>query len=348
MQNRNPVQVIERLWPQVMRSPELIFHQLDLVRNAGLFIQMPPGAYRSASFLDGRTFTPQMAGAWIPLTRVEQTVMAAAPSQAPLHYIFHMGHTGSTLLSRLLDETGIVHPLREPMLLRNLAEVFDHREHAASLVSPGDADQWLEIAIRLWSRIDPPAQLSVLKATSSCARLGVHLLKARDASRAVYLSMAPEPFMAAILCQEGSLLDIRGHATERIRRLSSLGGPIPGNLYELSPGELVAASWLSEALTRELMSRELGERVLLLDFDEMLADLPSTLERVLQHLGLPFENSQAERLAKSPVLRQYSKAPDHEYSANLRQQMIEESRQQNRVEIERGLTFLKKLRAPLH
>src|SRR3546814_20118484 len=49
---------------------------------------------------------------------------AAAPRP---DFIFHIGHVGSTLVSRLLAEVGDALPLREPMLLRALAQVAERK-----------------------------------------------------------------------------------------------------------------------------------------------------------------------------------------------------------------------------
>ncbi len=86
-------------------------------------VRMREEDYRAASFLDDRMLTAQSKGAWVPL---EQVMEKAQRIEArPLHFIFHTGHVGSTLLSRLLGETGGVLSLREPLPLRSLADAFD-------------------------------------------------------------------------------------------------------------------------------------------------------------------------------------------------------------------------------
>lgn len=334
---------VQRLWPRVTTSPELHFHRLDAVREAGLFIHMPEGAYRAASFLDGRTFTSQTVGGWFPLQRIKETVLQGPPAATPVHFIFHMGHTGSTLLSRLLDETGAVQPLREPLVLREWAEFRDRRDEAASLLSPGEIDAFMEVMLRLWARCRKGGQSAIVKATSTAARVGGLLMTARETARAVYLSMAPEPYMAAILAAPASLLDIRGHAGERIRRLTAHLGSAPKPLYALSVGELVAVSWLTEALTRQGLNGTVGSRLLMLDFDALLADLPATLERVLTHLALPGGPEQIDRIVHSPILGQYAKAPEHGYSKELRERIIAQSRRQHRAEIAGGMALLSDL-----
>jgi hypothetical protein len=318
-----------------MASPELHLHQIDLVQQNGLFVQMNPGAYRAASFLDGRSFNHQTLGGWIPFQQIQQTVLQGALPESLLHFIFHMGHTGSTLISRLLDESGVVQSLREPLVLRDLAVMHDRKKDSDHLLSPQDVDAWTEIMLRLWSRCRPGRQCAIVKATSSTARVAAELMRARSSARAIYLSMAAEPYIAVILGGPASLMDIRGHAEERMRRLTRFLGQEPKPLHELSPGELVAASWVCEALTREQIRQSAGERLLCLDFDEFLGDIPAAIRRLLVHFGLPGGEDMTNRIATSPALGQYAKAPEHAYSSRLRADVIQDSRQRNSVEIGR-------------
>lgn len=326
-----------------MASPELHLHQLDVVQQAGLFVQMTPRAYREASFLDGRSFDAGTLAGWVPLQIIKDTVLHGPASGSPLHFIFHMGHTGSTLLSRLIDESGKVLPLREPLVLRELASLHDAREDPASLVSPRDIDGLTEIMLRLWSRCGEAQQCAVLKATSSTSRIAPDLMSARPASRAVYLSMAPEPYLAVILGGPASLMDVRGHAVERMRRFVRLIGSAPSPLHSLSPGELAAMSWVTEALSHQRLADAAGERLLQVDFDDFLANVQDSIGSVLAHFGLAGGSELAGRIARSPVLGRYAKAPEHAYSSGLRDEVIQSSRQQNSTEIARGMTLLSEL-----
>jgi hypothetical protein len=342
-QQNNPQQTIERLWPQLVASPELHLHQLDFIQQAALFVRMPEGAYRQASFLDGRSFTPQTEATWIPFQRVYDSVLSAPVPAHPLHFIFHMGHTGSTLLSRLLDETGVVQGLREPLTLRELAAMHDQNGDPASLVSPEALEQWTEILLRLWSRCREGKDCAVVKATSTAARLGETLMKARPRARAVYLSMAPEPYLAVILGGPSSQVDIRGHAEERMRRLMGyLGEPLTP-LHALGQGGMAAIAWITEALCRERLRKSVGERLMRVDFDELLVNVAGTMEGVLAHLEITGGEDLAANIASSPVLGQYAKAPEHGYSADLRKQVMADSRHRNSLEIERGMNLVENL-----
>src|SRR4026208_509760 len=109
---RNPV---DELLARLPHSPDGYPQKLDPVRRAVLLIGLGESAYRAASCPPGGWGAPGR------LTAPAATVR----NPRPLHYIFHTGHVGSTLVSRLLDETGAVLSLREPLPLRTLAEAQD-------------------------------------------------------------------------------------------------------------------------------------------------------------------------------------------------------------------------------
>lgn len=337
---RNP---LERFWPGLMTGPELHLHRYDVIQQAGLFVQMPEGAYRSASFLDGRSFSASSPAGWVPFQTVKGAVLSAAPPVTPLHFIFHMGHTGSTLFSRLLDESGVVQPLREPLALRELAILNDKRGEPSSLMSAEDIDTCAEVMLRLWARCRPGRRCAILKATSSAARVGGMLMSMRPKAQAAYLSMAREPYLAVNLGGPANIVDVRGHAEERMNRLRRFLGPIQDPLHALSPGELVALGWLAESLTRRSLKATSGARLMEIDFDEFLSDIPAGLLEAMAHFDLPGGTEEAARLASSPALGRYAKAPEHTYSSQLRADVIRQSMRQHRAEIARGMAWLDKL-----
>src|SRR5689334_14599649 len=99
---------------EISGSPLLYPQKLDAERDQVFLVRMDQAAYRTASFLDDRILSPAMKGIWIPWAVVAQA-MNPIVTQRPLHFIFHTGHVGSTLLSRLIDETQVTLGLREPL-----------------------------------------------------------------------------------------------------------------------------------------------------------------------------------------------------------------------------------------
>ncbi|HEX9708124.1 MAG TPA: hypothetical protein VGA24_10850, partial [Steroidobacteraceae bacterium] len=165
----------------------------------------------------------------------------------------------------------------------------------------------------------------------------------RPESRAVYLNLRAEPYLATLLGGANSATDLRGHAPGRMRRLLDRRELQVSPLYSLSPGELAALGWLVESLSQQEALRACHGRVLPLDFDKFLADVADGMDRVLAHFGLPRDADYLAGIARSPVLRQYSKAPELAFPPDERNGILAESRRNNREEISKGMAWLEKL-----
>jgi len=332
----------EPLLSGLAASPDVYPQKVDLARDAALLVQLNESTYRTASFLDDRILAPDVKGRWVSLRSVLEAAQAIG-ERKPLHFIFHTGHVGSTLLSRLLDASGCVLSLREPLPLRTLADARDVLESPESLLNPRDFVALENALMKLWSRGYPDTHTVVLKATSSACRIAAPLLERHNGARGVYLNVAAEPYLATLLAGKNSGIDLRGHGPVRIRQLQArIATPLP-HLHALSLGELAAMSWLAETWNQHDAVARVGARILALDFDELLADVAGGLGRVAAHFQLPLESRRLDDIARSPVLMRYSKAPDFEYSPEVRAELLRQSRQNNAAQIGAGLSWLENL-----
>lgn len=273
-----------------------------------------------------------MTGAWFD--HIPVAVSAEQVSPRPLHFIFHTGHVGSTLLSRLLDKVPGVLGLREPHPLQTLAETADE-------TAGGEA--WLgrlNTFLRLWSRGFEPTRTVVLKATSITGRIAPDILAAAPQAKAVYLNLPAESYLTANLEASSGTADLKLFETLRHKRLSArLGRELPEGG---SVGELAAIAWLAGRDSQERARAAAGRRVMLLDFETLLADLEGNLAQVLRHLDLP---PVANRLIKSPTLTRYSKGPElMVFSPQARAERMTGARARFAGEIEKGLALIQQLR----
>ena len=331
----------EDLLTHLPESPDAYPHKIDFASLAVLFVRLDARAYRSASFLDDRMLGPDAQGAWLPLREVGDALRPDSAS-LPVHFIFHTGHVGSTLVSRLLDETGEVLSLREPLPLRSLAEAHDVLGRPDSLLSEADFGSALDLFLRLWGRGYDTTSCVVVKATSSAGRLALPILRRHERSRAIYINLRAEPYVATLLAGKNSPADLRGHGPERMRRLQSrLAQPL-SPLHALSAGELAAMSWLAESWTRHEALRQCPSQVVGVDFDQFLVDVERGIERVLEHFGRPAGPALLSKLARSPVLNRYSKAPEYAYTPGLRAEVLRDSRRLNAEEIRKGMQWLER------
>jgi hypothetical protein len=320
---------------QIAKSALQYPQKFDAARDAVFFIRLSQEAYRQASFLDDRVLAPGMESQWVRYPEVESAVREASDAH-PLHLIFHTGHVGSTLLSRLIEEADGVLGLREPLPLRTFAELQD--QNAPQL------DTRLATFIKLWRRGFADTTHVVLKATSSSGRLATRLLGASSDSQAVYLSLRAEPYLATLLAGANAMVDLRGFGAERASRLARRFGLSLPSWTTLSVGELAAMSWAAESLTRTETNAAFPGRVLLLDFDSLLADWAAVLASVFDKFALRAPDGFLANIERSEVLTRYSKAPEqYAYSPLLRWQLLNQARREHAVELTKGLRFLEGL-----
>jgi hypothetical protein len=333
---------LEAIRDGVQADPSIYPQAIDLARQAILFLRLNEQGYRAASFLDDRMLTPQSEGRWTPLPEAAALLDGLRP-QRPLHFIFHAGHVGSTLLSRLLDEAGGVLGLREPLPLRTLAAALPDVDQPHALAGPAQWQTLLQMMIACWGRGYADTRAVVVKATSSASPCAAPLLKALPSARAVALSLAAEPYLATLLAGENSPLDLRGQAPERMKRLQRLAPGPHRPLHALRLGEIAALTWAVETLTHITAVRQFGARVLRVDFDAFLAAPGDGLRAVLSHFAIDAPDAFLDGVAHHPVMTRYSKATEHAYSPETRCQILAQSRARHGEDIRAGLGWIEAL-----
>jgi hypothetical protein len=322
---------------EIRADASIHLHKFNFERDAALFIRLDQQGFRTASFLDDRILSKDTQGAWRPIASAINAARAAE-QQLPLHFIFHAGHVGSTLISRLLDEVPGTQPLREPQSLRQLAEVADGL--SANGTNRAAFDMLLDAQVRLWRRGFPDTQHVILKATSATARLAEVLLGTAQGSRAAFLNLRPEAYLATCLAGENTPTDLRGMGGERVRRLANYLNAPPLGLEQLSLGELTAMTWVVEALTHEQARSAFAQQSLMLDFDDFLAAPGARAGDIARHFGLAWSDDIKQRVVRSPALSRYSKAQEYEYSPALRRAVLDQARAQHGEEIRKGLRWI--------
>lgn len=320
------------------RSPELFPFALDLPGDSVTFIRLSRSDYESVSFLDARLLSRQS-----PSRALEWSQVAAAIDAAQLiercGFIFHIGHVGSTLLSRLIGSHAGVFSLREPLLLRTFAQLSD-QESQPRLWRDGDLDARMTGCLKLLSRTFEVQQRPVVKATSFVSELAASLLSRAAKPKAVMMSVSPESYLATIFGGPNSRQEAQMLGSGRLRRLHRRIGTEAWQLASLSEGEVLAMSWACEMSALAQAANCGGGRVFWVDFDQFLADPETLLSAVLGHFGIAGTVKEARAIIEGPIMRRYSKAPEHGYDAALRRDVLNTARATHRAEIRRGLAWL--------
>ena len=317
-------------------DPQFLPFKLDTVGRRILWLRLDAAQRREAAFLDDRALPPQAEGGWLPWDSLPAANTAGAIAADA---IFHIGHCGSTLLSRVLDSWTEVQGLREPLPLRTLAEAWPLLDLPESRLSPTEAPRLLQALWSGWSQPLGPHRRSVVKATSRCNGLIDPLLSQQRMMRAILLDMPLRPYLATLLKSPGSVHDAANAAAERLRDLHSRGHGDGVALHGLTLPQQCAMGWLAERLRFDAIAQgEHGARVLRMDFDELLADPERELLRAAAHLQLD-PTGVTDALASSAWGR-YSKAQTHGYGRDDRAHDLELATQRYGKEIAEGEAFV--------
>ena len=310
-------------------------HQLDLLRDNMMLIRVSEREFADASFLDRRLLSGQRPAAWFTWDQIAAR-MAQRPAGTTAHLIFHVGHCGSTLISRLLGELGVL-GLREPLPLRTLAEVHAELDRPECRWSPATFEARFALLHDLFDRGQGPRSV---KATSFCNDLAAPFLQSHPARRATIVCTGLRPYLANVLVGPNSRLDLLSAAPLRLKRLSARAGAEVGRLAGMSQGVISAMSWATEMAALAAVADAFGDRVAILDFDRFLADVRGTLRTLAEHVvpgSIPAH--QINAAAGSLWLSRYSKAPEHAYDADLRQRVLADGERQFGDEIRRGVEW---------
>lgn len=317
----------------------LLPHMADLANDRVLIALLTEEDYRAASFLDQRLLTDRIGREWMAWN-VLPDLGSAAP--AP-HFIFHIGHVGSTLVSRLHAEVGQVLPLREPMLLRTLAQVAERIDRPESIWSPELYRQRLAQTVGWLGRGFAPGRRAMVKASSVITAIADELSGADG--QALFLYVPLPRYIETIVAGEASMAETLAQAPARMARLARLLSDFPFALWELPPVTRIAMSWLCEMATAQRTLPRTDPRYLWVDFEDMLADPAAALAAQRGHFGLSIDAARIDAALAGPVMRQYSKAPEHGYSPDLRRELQAQAAAEHAPAIAEAIAWVEALAA---
>jgi len=335
---------MESLAASLAPSPELFPLAFDPATDQVTFIRLSEAEYRQASFLDARLLTPRTLRRTLPTPEIQAAVAAAALSETA-NYIFHLGHVGSTLLSRLLGAHPHIFALREPAILRTFVQMRFDPPRAGFRWADAEIDDWLDAVLKLLSRTFSREQRALVKATSFVSELAKPILARQSRPKAIFMFVGAETYLATILSAPNSPKEARLLAESRLARLHGRIGEVRWRLPELSEGETVAMSWACEITALSEAAKAAREQVLWLNFDEFLDSPARWLGAAFAHLGIEATSAQVDTIVAGPEMGRYSKAPEHIFDAKLRRVLLRNARRDHAMQIENGLRWLKEAEA---
>lgn len=288
-----------RLPRDFSRNAGYPLYAIDPVRDRGWVLHFEPGDYRRASFLDQRALHHREISGW-ELSRAEVEDALEPASASPPRWLFHIGHCGSTLVSRLLDLVPGVLGLREPLPLLTLAA---GREDAR-------CEAWFPIVSRLLARGFADTTATLVKPTSLVTTLADRLLPGTGPACLLWVDL--HTWLASMLREDALKETVLANETLRLHGVRALPDAI-GDAERLSRAWLVEqVRWLD--LPHNVTNIALWD----LDFADVLADPAGVTARLAGHFGLAAPPDLERRIAESGLLHRYAKDDNQAFDADTR------------------------------
>ena len=330
---------MDALASSLERSPELFPHSCDLRNETVTLIRLTRADYEKASFLDRRVLGPHTLARTLPWA---QLAASSARLEERCHFIFHIGHVGSTLVSRLLGAHTSIFALREPAILRTMAQMQLEPELEPRIWSQAETGDRLALLLKLWSRTFEPEQTAAIKTTSFVSELAPDLLDRPSAPKAILLYVAPEVYLATILGGANARQEAKLLSAGRLKRLHRRLGRDAWRLAALSEGESLAMGWACEMSALVQAKAIAGERALPLDFETFLTDPQKSLLAAFRHCGSVATPKAVQAILEGPLMQRYSKGPEHPYSPQLRNEVLNQARRIHGPDIAKGVAWLER------
>jgi len=308
---------------EIARDATWLAQALDPAAGMVRLIAMDRESYRAASFLDDRMLQQPVDARIVPWADVVRAMVDEPRTDA--RWIFHIGHVGSTLVSRLLGELEGVLAIREPRLLRDLA-----------LSPPEIRERHLAPVPSLMSRTFANDECACVKATSFVSEIAPELVPPGE--RALFMFATPRNYIASILAGENSLVELRQLAPSRAQRLPRRVSAI---WAAHNDAELAAIAWACEMTGLEAAAGAMPDRhIEWADFDRMLENMTPALGRVANFFGFDADEARLQAIAAGPLMTRYSKGLEYDYSASLRRELIADAAAANASAIDDALAML--------
>lgn len=276
---------------EIIRDAAWYLFDLNIELEKFRLLRLNEDFFRATPFLDARILSSESRFVLDDLSNLSNLFPPVNASNSGRIYIFHIGHCGSTLLSRALSLSMDMLPLREPVPLKMLADLLRDLHQATSMLTTDDWRLLADSMVTAFSRTFRDSQLVAIKASRTCNNLINTFIESQKDIRVLLLHLSLNSYLAVMLARSGISADVRIQAVSRIKDWMNIPGCEQLRLSQLEPIQLIVLAWLTNMYQMQTAARKLNKNVLCLDFDAFLSGPNSHLEEICQFFGLESERS---------------------------------------------------------
>lgn len=327
---------------EITETPLWHMFDYDLSTQTFMLMRIEEDQYRAASFLDQRITHLRCPTVRYELQHMARMFPRLGDNRGPLRFIFHVGHCGSTLLSRALGLSERVLPFREPMTLRTLSADERELDTPMSFMARPDWEWLLTTILDSLARRFRPEQFNVIKATSTGNNLIGPIMNEDEAHRALLLYVPLETYLASMLGKRRGGGDLWGQARTRMKDWMGIEREPGFSLHEMKAPHFVVLSWMTSMNHMLCARNQYGKRISILDFEDLVRNPDTHLSEAADFFGIP---EQAETIVSRypEVSSAYSKQPDRPYTADMRAERLQHTREHFAKDIQTGMEWAQEL-----
>jgi len=305
--------------PALLFDPEFLVFDVAPEKGLTKFLVASEEILALSPFIDIRFEPLAQAQFWVSnadLFELESRRDVARPRPA---FIFHHAFVCSTLMARCLNRIDAFFSLKEPWILRRLADLKRARAGAAS--GPG----WREYFCRyvcLLCRNFRTGRTPVIKATNVANNLLEDVLDFLPAQRVLYLYSDLESFLISTLRKADDTKQKMPALAQSFLKDGDFARRFP-HLSEpsrLTPLQACALVWLVSLYNlKNALGRHPQAALRTLDARVFMDDPPGTLALLSRYFGHDPDGSEMARMTDRSVLETNAKDPSVPYSPGQRQ-----------------------------
>lgn len=312
---------------------------LDVASANWSFLRIGVEALERSVFLDDRLQAGTSPARVLDHRTVEAAVAAAGgDGPAAPAWLFHTSYCGSTLFARALHLPPFQVALKEPLVLRRLADAHRHGVPAGNC---------LATAVALLSRRWFAGGGVVIKPTHVALPLAAEFMRASAGSRALVLTSSLEDFLISNLKKPRQTQAKLPELTERAVQGTRFMAQLPPEAFQ--PPDLLCAAalqWAGQRHRIDMLLASVGtERIRELRFDQWIGDFGAVVADASEWLGLPAPAAALRERAEEVAYR-HAKVPELEFDLGRREAEADQVRRVYGVSLQRALQWAERLVLP--
>ena len=283
----------------VVCDPLWFADRYDPEQDAIHFRRVDRNQHRAATFLTAE----YLGESTDPVIIRTADAMVAAPTTAPLHFIFHSAYCCSTLLARAFDISGVAMGLKEPVILNDIVG-WRQRGGDSQRVSAV-----LDTILTILSRPFASGEAVIVKPSNVCNGLAEAMMALRPDAHALLLYAPLELFLGSV-ARKGmwGRLWVRELMVKQLREGFIDLGLSDEDYLGLTDLQAAAVGWLAQqALFTRMMTRFGAKRIVTLDSEDLLASPIETMAQCAAHFSLGLDQGAVAAIVSGPAFKQHSK-----------------------------------------